>query len=130
MFRHLNTSAVLALCLLFGPVPLQAAEDSGDRLVPPLLAGRGALDEFDTLALLPVPESGDIRLIFGDIHGFLHVFEKRDEGFEEVWTSSYLESAISDLFVVDIEPTVFQAVKQRQCQTAIDRLVFTQKRHR
>ena len=110
MFRHLNTSAVLALCLLCGPVPLPAAEDSGESLVPSLLAGRGALDEFDTLALLPASEDGDPRLILGDIHGFLHVFEQRDESFEEVWISSYLESAISGLIVVDIDNDSFEEI--------------------
>jgi len=91
-----------ALCLLLSllGVPPQrtaaAAEETG------LLAGRGALDEFDNLRLLAPAADGTDRLVLGDNNGLLHVYEKRDGAFDEVWVSDYLEGAVSGIFILDV----------------------------
>ena len=91
-------SIVVSLHLALSPPLLQAEEENMDRLLP----GRGEIDEFDTLALVPGQADEPARLIIGDVHGFLHVFERHGDAFEETWTSEYFESAISGLIVIDI----------------------------
>jgi outer membrane protein assembly factor BamB len=91
-------SLLSAFILALYPPLLEAAEGDGVHL----LSGGGAIDELDNLVWLPPREDQPARLVLGDIHGFLHVYEQRADAFEEVWTSEYLESAISGLFVVDI----------------------------
>ncbi|NKB68809.1 MAG: hypothetical protein GKR89_17220 [Candidatus Latescibacteria bacterium] len=77
------TCLALGLCALL-PLHLLAADSPH------------ALDEFDAMIKL-----GEDRLIMGDTHGILHVYEIRDEGYDEVWTSEYMEGAISGLFIGD-----------------------------
>ena len=74
-----------------------------ERAEGALPSSSGALDEFDNIQWLPPAPDGSQRLILGDAYGLLHVYEKRDQSFEEVWNSDYLEGAISGLFVVDVD---------------------------
>lgn len=89
-------AAVLSLCL-----PCMAEEE------PPVESGRwlataGALDEFDTAHVLPSVEGAAERLVLGDVHGFVHVYERRDEAFEEVWVSEFMEGSVAGLSVADV----------------------------
>lgn len=68
----------------------------------PLPGADGALDEFDSLRLVQSKVTGKERLILGDIHGFLHVYEKRQGSYQEIWISEYFEGPISGIFVTDI----------------------------
>lgn len=99
MFQSMKTY-LLGLCLSLLALPqlwTSAAAES------PLLQNHpGALDEFDGLRLLPSSPDAPARLVLGDTNGLLHVYEKRDGSFEEIWLSDYLEGAISGLFVVDV----------------------------
>lgn len=107
---HLLRSGLAALLLMaFYSTAATAAEKSDEqkmsekqKMTLKLLHNRGALDEFDNLALLDSTSTNPLRLVLGDEHGFVHVYEQRDEAFAEVWTSEYFEGAISHLFVVDI----------------------------
>lgn len=65
--------------------------------------GRGAIDEFDSILALPVGEGSPSRLVIGDSRGFLHVLEQRNDSYEEVWTSEYLEGAVSGLFLANVD---------------------------
>lgn len=62
----------------------------------------GSLDEMDNVQLLPASKGGPPRLVLGDTHGLLHVYEQRGDAYAEVWTSGYLEGAVSGVFVVDV----------------------------
>ncbi len=63
----------------------------------------GILDGLDCMIALP-PTAADApdRFALGDAHGFVHVYEQRDQAYHEVWVSEYFESAIAGLFVADI----------------------------
>ena len=98
MVRWLKISVLLMFCLTLSSTRI----DSSESDMAQLTAAGGAIDEFDTLVLLPAQEDVPTRLIIGDLRGFLHVFEQRSDAFEEVWTSGYFESAIGGLFVADI----------------------------
>ena len=63
----------------------------------------GKLQSFDLLRMLPAIEGRQPRMILGDIHGFVRVFEKRKVGFEEIWVSEFLEGAIGGLEVIDMD---------------------------
>lgn len=63
----------------------------------------GELERFDLLRVLPVIEGHQPRMILGDIHGFVRVFEQREVGFEEIWVSEYLEGAIGGVEVIDMD---------------------------
>ena len=77
-----------------------AAAEPGPAAVIP--GAVGSLDEFDSLRLVRSKVTGVERLIIGDIHGFLHVYEKREESYQEIWTSEYFEGPISGIFITDI----------------------------
>jgi hypothetical protein len=66
------------------------------------IAATGAFDEFDSAVTLPPDAEGVERFALGDIHGFVHIFERRDSGFDEVWVSDFYESGIAGLIVADI----------------------------
>ena len=67
------------------------------------LTARGALDEFDcVLVLLPTQVEEHERFALGDAHGFLHVYEQREQAYQEVWISETFESGIAGLFVADV----------------------------
>ena len=83
----------LILCVYWlVPLSIQAVE------LPAYLSD---LDEFDNIQILPADEGPD-RLALGDHNGRVHVYEKSDEAYSEVWVSDYLEGAIGGVFVVDI----------------------------
>ena len=82
---------ILCICWLV-PLSIQAVE------LPAYLSD---LDEFDNIQTLPAGEGPD-RLALGDHNGRVHVYEKSDEAYSEVWVSDYLEGAIGGVFVVDI----------------------------
>ena len=63
----------------------------------------GAIDEFDSLLMLPASPNEPARMVIGDIRGFIRVFEQREDSFEEVWISEYMEGAISNIFVADVD---------------------------
>lgn len=96
----------LALCLALGlarPCPsIGTSEEPGSDAQIWQLSSAGNLDEFDTLRRLPTTEEGAERLVLGDVHGFVHVYERRDRAFEEVWVSEYYEGAIGGLAITDI----------------------------
>jgi hypothetical protein len=87
--------------LLFGALAIgSAAGETDSTAVEP--AFLGALDEFDSLRLFQSKVTGKERLILGDIHGFVHVYEKRDGSYQEIWISEYFEGPVSGIFVTDI----------------------------
>ncbi len=61
------------------------------------------LGDFDLVRPLPAVGEQLPRLILGDIHGFVRVFEQRDIGFEEIWVSEFFEGAIAGIEVVDMD---------------------------
>jgi len=71
--------------------------------VEDLAPGLGSLDEFDNIVPLPATQAGIGRLVLGDVHGFVHVFESRDQSYEEIWVSEFLEGAIGGLVTTDID---------------------------
>ncbi|MDA0337062.1 MAG: VCBS repeat-containing protein [bacterium] len=67
------------------------------------IAPHGILNGLDCIiALPPTTEDAPDRFALGDAHGFVHVYEQRDQAYQEVWVSEYFESAIAGLFVADI----------------------------
>ena len=46
--------------------------------------------------------TGKERLVLGDIHGFVHVYEKNEGSYQEIWISEYFEGPIGGIFVTDI----------------------------
>lgn len=82
--------------LVFGALAACAAA------ADPLPTAGGAIDEFDNIVALPPKADGVQRFALGDIHGFVHVYERRGAGCHEVWLSDYFESAIAGLFVADV----------------------------
>ena len=99
MICRMAVGVGLALSLGLGAGPLGASNTAW----PPGLGGHGALDEFDSLTALPVGEGEAARFVLGDYRGFVHVYEARGESFEEIWTSQYLEGAISGTGVADMD---------------------------
>ena len=98
-----STSAGLLVLWLFvsaAVVGNATAEETGPTPAVPVTAG--ALDEFDSLRLLHSKEAGKDRLILGDIHGFVHIYEQRGESWQEMWVSEYFEGSISGIFITDI----------------------------
>ena len=91
----------VATQLLFAALAIgsAAAETDSTAVSPAFL---GALDEFDSLRLFQSKVTGKERLILGDIHGFVHVYEKRGGSFQEIWISEYFEGPVSGIFVTDI----------------------------
>lgn len=67
--------------------------------------GVGALDEFDNLQFLPAlnSEEPSTRLVLGDANGFVHIYEKLEDLYEEVWISEFLESAVAGIFIIDTD---------------------------
>jgi len=106
----------ISLLLMLAPILNLSRIDASETDLVHLVGGSGAIDEFDTIVLLPAREDIPTRLIIGDLRGFLHVFEQRPDAFEEVWTSEYFESAIGGLFVADINEDDLEEL-----------IVFTQK---
>ena len=96
--RIAAAAALLAASL--GAAWRAAAEDS-----PPALPEESwSLDEFDNLRQLPrVKPEDPARLVLGETRGFLHVYEEREEGFEEIWISEHLEGPVGGLFVADVD---------------------------
>ncbi|MEE2657913.1 MAG: hypothetical protein VX733_05365 [Candidatus Latescibacterota bacterium] len=74
--------------------------------------GEGALDELDSALQLPPDADGSERILLGDIHGFVHVFSRREEsaGFKEVWISEYFEGAVAGLFIADLNLDSLQEI--------------------
>ena len=106
----------ISLLLMLAPILNLSRIDASETDLVHLVGGSGAIDEFDTIVLLPAREDIPTRLIIGDLRGFLHVYEQRPDAFEEVWTSEYFESAIGGLFVADINEDGLEEL-----------IVFTQK---
>ncbi|MBM3277369.1 MAG: VCBS repeat-containing protein [Candidatus Handelsmanbacteria bacterium] len=66
-------------------------------------AREGLLAEMGSLLELPAAESGK-RFALGDVHGFLHVYEEREDGrWAEIWVSEYLEGRIGGLALADAD---------------------------
>ncbi len=105
-------SFLLMLTLALNPTRIDASETDLARLI----GDSRAIDSFDNAVLLPAEDGAPTRLIIGDLRGFLHVYEKRSDAFEEVWTSEYFESAIGGLFAADINDDDIE-----------DLIIFTQK---
>lgn len=92
-----------ALVLTLGlPLPGVADDDGAGKAETWWLAAAGALEEFDAVRRLPPGEAGIERLVLGDVHGFVHVYERRDPGYEEVWVSEFFEGAIGGVAITDI----------------------------
>ena len=87
-----------AVCLQLLGLPLLSEGQSTLQL------GRGALGEFGAAITLPEVEDQATRLMLGDAHGFLHVYEQRSEAeaFDEIWVSEYFEGPIAGVFIADI----------------------------
>jgi len=99
MFFRTKTGILCSFCLLLFLFPVSA--DQLSTLLGP--NDSGALGEFGCLRPLPATADGQARLVLGDSNGLLHVYEERDDAFEEVWLSDYLEGAVSGLEVVDVD---------------------------
>ena len=89
-----------AQLLFVALAPGGAAAEPGPAAV--LRGAVGSLDEFDSLGLVRSKVTGVERLIIGDIHGFLHVYEKREQSYQEIWISEYFEGPIGGIFITDI----------------------------
>jgi hypothetical protein len=103
MRRPHTTGPALGLALLLlAALPASAAETAVAEH-PLYVDAGGSLEEFDSL--LPLPPAGDSlpRFVLGDVHGFVHVYERHDGSWNEVWLSDYLESSVSGLFIADID---------------------------
>ena len=62
-----------------------------------------SLDKFHNFVQLPKETNEDpTRFLMGDANGFVHVYEERNQAFQEIWLSEFLEGTISGLFVTDI----------------------------
>ena len=97
---YLSIIALLVSCYGTAAIAEEEAKKPKEPLALP--SNQGALDEFDNLIMLSATANNPARLIMGDDHGFVHVYEQRGEAFAEVWTSEFLEGAISHLFLADI----------------------------
>lgn len=104
--RRLIAPLVLATLGLGACAPgaaVSAASPATPSPAPaPALPGYGALHEFGALRLLPPGQSGVERLVLGDVHGFVHVYERRSKAFKEVWVSQYFEGPIGGIIITDI----------------------------
>ena len=98
----LKLGALCALCACLVALPQNAAaeEDAAPEFHWP--ADSGALDEFDSIHLLPHRENKAPGFILGDSHGFLRVFEERDGQIEEAWISEFLEGGIGGILIADV----------------------------
>lgn len=97
--RREGGMVLIAAHLLAFPVVAQDAP-----AIPSLyLTARGALDEFDCVLVLPPTQVEEHeRFALGDAHGFLHVYEQREQAYQEVWISETFESGIAGLFLADV----------------------------
>ena len=107
---QLSHLSIFALLLVASHGGSATTEEKSSGATTSLLLDRGALDEFDNMAFLPVKEGKAARLVMGDDHGFLHVYEQRGEAFGEEWTSEFFEGAISHLFIVDVNADALQEI--------------------
>ena len=96
----------LTVALMMASHLVLDAQQTPTASAGPLSAGdHGALDEFDCLHFLqPLDEksAGAARLVLGDAHGFVHVYEQREGAYEEVWISGFLEAAVAGIHVGDV----------------------------
>ncbi len=97
--QHAGGVALVAAHLLAFPA---AAQEVAPAIPSLYEKARGALDKFDCLLVLPQTEEKRERFLLGDAHGFLHVYQQREQSYEEVWVSETLESAIAGLFLADV----------------------------
>lgn len=96
--QHVSGVALVAAHLLAFPAAAQVAP-----AIPSFYQmARGALDGFDCLLALPPTEEERERFLLGDAHGFLHVYQRREQAYEEVWVSENLEGPIAGLFLADV----------------------------
>lgn len=73
------------------------------QLPAPHVSGpSGSLDEFDNLIVHRSAATDRTRLFLGDVHGFLHVYERLGDAFEETWISEYYEGRIGGMVFTDI----------------------------
>lgn len=96
----LSAFGIAAAAALVATAPAVATGDS----LSVQLAGNWSLDEFDNIRPLPRQKPEDpARLVLGESRGFLHVYEERDEAFEEVWSSEHLEGPVGGLHLSDLD---------------------------
>lgn len=91
------------LCLLATASPDAAAgAPPAPSSTPAALVPGGAFDELDCVLPLPPDKEGNERFALGDIHGFVHVFERRNGAYDEIWVSDHLESPVAGLLLADL----------------------------
>ena len=90
--------SVVSFSLAAGPASAAETEPAVEKTPEAI----GSLDEFDSLNWITSKVSGENRLVLGDVHGFVHVYEISGESLQEIWISEYLEGPIGGIFITDI----------------------------
>ena len=62
----------------------------------------GHIDEIRAVKVIASEDSTDRRIIYGDRHGVLHALRFEDGRFQEEWKGQFHTSAVSEIFVADI----------------------------
>ncbi|MDP6037875.1 MAG: hypothetical protein QGG64_04945 [Candidatus Latescibacteria bacterium] len=63
----------------------------------------GFVPEMRAVKAIASKDGSDQRIVYGDRQGLIHVLRLQDGRFHEVWSSPALRSAISEIFVLDID---------------------------
>ena len=101
--RWLFPAIVIHLVAVVGPADAESSPTPLPQTMAQFADAAGAIDEFDNMILLPAGDEVPARLVIGDMRGFLHVLERREDSFEEIWTSEYLEGAIHGIYLADVD---------------------------
>ena len=62
----------------------------------------GFIPDMNAIKIIDAQNGKERRIVYGDRLGLVHVLEWRNDRFQEVWSSSPLRSAVSEIFVDDI----------------------------
>lgn len=95
---------VKALCILL----LAASPVASGELDWRLLLGQdgivfgGQIDEMHSVRLLHDGEGADLRIVYGDRIGLIHVVRFQNGRFQEEWVSPKLRGPISEIFIDDV----------------------------
>jgi outer membrane protein assembly factor BamB len=63
----------------------------------------GSADEFDAIKVFSLDGGKDLKVVYGDRRGILHVLQSYRNGFKEEWASPSLRSEIGEVFVDDLD---------------------------
>lgn len=68
----------------------------------PEIAFGGFIADMNAVKVIASEDGSDRRIVYGDRLGLIHVVRFQDDRFQEEWVSPTLKSAVSEVFVADI----------------------------